>query len=85
MTRGIKDSFTVGYQQGRVTHIVCGVTSIVPNLNGVLMFTKDGRNHFIESYDMNGLLGNMFIEYADQEVIVEYYDDPKYVVHDHRC
>lgn len=61
----IKSSFAVGYRMNRRTNVVLGVTSIVPNLNGVLMFTEDGENHFIESYHMGEVLCSMFISYED--------------------
>ena len=63
----IKSSFAVGYQLNSKTVNVLGVTSIVPNLNGVLFFTEDGENHFIESHEMNEVLGNMFIDYDQSE------------------
>lgn len=79
----IKASFAVGYQsfKGESSNIivVLGVTSIVPNLNGVLFFTEDRENHFIESCDMNEVLGNMFISY--EEDLDEYKD---YTIIDHR-
>ena len=81
----INTSFTVGYQKKGKTHVVVGVTSIVPNLNGILMFTRDGENHFVESYDLvDGILPNMFIEYSNSEDIAQYESQPdKYVFHDH--
>lgn len=76
----IKTSFTVCYRINQQTHIVLGVTSIVPNLNGYLMFTEDGRNHFIESHElMQGTLAMNYFSY-------EYTDElnPEAIVHDHR-
>lgn len=82
----IKTSFAVKYKVGHTTHVVAGVTAIVPNLNGVLMFTKDGENHFIESCDLrHGILPNMYIDYdedyPDSESLAY---DSRYKFHDHR-
>lgn len=88
-----KASFTVGYQLKGQTHVVLGVTSIVPNLNGFLFFTEDGHNHIIENYELNGgeceFLGNMFFEYTDDEGYLEYFQTAGatpdcYKVHDYR-
>ena len=71
----INKSFTVGFMKkgSRRTTIVSGVTSIVPNLNGVLMFTRSGENFFVESCDLvDGILPNMFIEYSTSEDIAQY-------------
>ena len=79
----IKTHFTVGYRLNQQRHTVLGVTSIVPNMNGVLMFTEDGKNHFIESHELrHEMLTGMFISYdpEDEEVSIE--DE---VVHDHRA
>lgn len=79
-----KSSFTVRYQlslgKTKEKHLVLGVTSIVPNLNGFLFFTEDGRNHFVESHELrSGTLANVYLSY-------EYTDelDPEAVIHDHR-
>lgn len=86
----INKSFTVGYRQGRVHHAVLGVTSIVPNLNGVLFFTEDGENHFVESCDMShGVLPGMYIEYSTEEDISNEFEIAAEKpngnkVHDHR-
>lgn len=87
----MKSSFTVGYQQDRIDHVVLGVTSIVPNLNGFLFFTEDGRNHQIESHELNfGALCNVFLEYSSEEDIEGYLEDPcvpsgiNFQLHDHR-
>ena len=77
----IKSSFAVGYRMNRRTNVVLGVTSIVPNLNGVLMFTEDGENHFIESYQMGEALCNMFISYEDDLADM---NDIGYHIIDHR-
>ena len=61
-----KSSFAVKYHlpQYRKTVIVLGVTSIYPNLNGVLFCTEDGRNHQVESCDMSdNMLCGMSIDY----------------------
>ena len=79
----VKTHFTVGYRMNRKRHIVLGVTSIVPNMNGILMFTEDGKNHFIESWELrcDDTLGGMFISYdpEDEELFLD-----TEVVHDHR-
>lgn len=58
-----KSSFAVGYRKDRKSCVVLGVTSIVPNLNGILFFTEDGENHFIESHEIPNGLCNMYIDY----------------------
>lgn len=61
-----KASFAVQYQLPayRKIVVVLGVTSIVPNLNGVLMFTENGRHHQVESYKMpDNMLCGMSIYY----------------------
>ena len=61
-----KSSFAVKYHlpQYRKSVVVLGVTSIVPNLNGVLMFTENGRHHQVESCDMSdNMLCGMSIDY----------------------
>ena len=64
----IKTSFTVKYHLRGFDHMILGVTSIVPNMNGILMFTEDGRNHFIESYELKdgAVLPKMFISYEGE-------------------
>ena len=48
-----KSRFTVSYLSPSNPEIcVLGVTSIVPNLNGLLLFTEDGEGFQIESYEM---------------------------------
>lgn len=79
----IKNHFTVGYRRNRQNHAVLGVTSIVPNLNGILMFTEDGQNHFIEQHELldgTELIG-MYISYdpIDEE------DPTADIIHDHRA
>ena len=78
----MKSSFSVGFQMRgcRKSKVVTGVISIVPNLNGVLLFVEDGHHVQIESYEMcDGVLGNMFISY---EPVSEFTD---YTVIDHRA
>ena len=79
----MKKSFSVGYRlPHKGTTVVLGVTSIVPNLNGVLLFVEDGDHVQIEAHMMtDGLLGNMFIEY---EPVLEDLTDMGYTVIDHR-
>ena len=78
----IKTSFTVGYRLNRQRHIILGVTSIVPNLNGVLFFTEDGKNHFVESWELKfDSLSGMFISYDPEDEVVSVDEE---VVHDHR-
>ena len=82
----IKASFTVGFMKknSRRTTVVSGVTSIVPNLNGILMFTRNGENFFVESFELvDGILPNMFIEYSTSEDIAQYDAQPdKYEFYD---
>ena len=61
-----KASFAVGYQMNGKTQVVLGVTSIFPNLNGVLLCTENGHHIQIERDDMRNGLNNMFIDY-DQD------------------
>ena len=67
----IKSSFTVSYRSKRVRYTVLGVTSIVPNLNGFLFFTEDGKNHFVESCDLadGNSLNGVYFEYSSAEDI----------------
>ena len=61
-----KSSFSVRYHLPayRKTVAVLGVTSIYPNLNGVLFCTEDGRNHQVESHEMpDKMLAGMSIDY----------------------
>ena len=78
-----KASFSVGFlipPNGK-TIVVMGVTSIVPNLGGVLLFTEDRRNYQIESWEMTeACLGNMFIDYVLGE---DEFADIGYEVIDH--
>lgn len=83
----IKTHFTVRYLiwkgAKREAHYVLGVTSIVPNMNGILMFTQDGRNHFIESYELKEeTLRNILISY--DPIYEEEFSDGE-IVHDHRA
>lgn len=64
-----KSTFAVGYDYNGDKHIVLGVTSIVPNRNGILMFTEDGENHEIEANGEEVCLKEMFITY-DYEALI---------------
>lgn len=80
----IKTSFTVGYRlrkgEDKENHVVLGVTSIVPNLNGFLLFTEDGKNHFIERGELlYETLTGVFLSYDIKDEL-----DPLGIVHDHR-
>lgn len=80
----IKTSFTVGYRlhKGDISenHVVLGVTSIMPNLNGFLMFTEDGENHFIEGHELtHETLTGVYLSYDIEDEL-----DPLGIVHDHR-
>lgn len=78
----MKSSFSVGYQDPRrgKTIVITGVTSIVPNLNGVLFFVEDGDYVQIESHELtDGVLGNMFISYEPVSELADY------TVVDHRA
>ena len=80
----IKTSFTVGYRlhKGGISenHVVLGVISIMPNLNGVLMLTEDGENHFIEGHELTQEnLTGVYLSYDIEDEL-----DPLGIVHDHR-
>lgn len=78
-----KRSFAVGYRIERKNYVVLGVTSIVPNMNGILMFTEDGNNHSIEQYELcaGDLLPNAWISYEDAD---SFTDLDGYTIIDHR-
>lgn len=78
----VKSSFTVRFKLPRSveTVTILGVTSVVPNLNGILLFTEDGANYQIEHYEMevesrykksegNMSWVNMKIEYSTENQI----------------
>lgn len=73
----MKSSFSVGYRLNGKTYVIMGVSSIVPNLNGILFFTEDGENVQIEQE----ILGNMFITYED---FAELNSVKEYTIIDHR-
>ena len=50
----MKTSFSVHIESKKV--IILGVTSIVPNLNGLLFFTENHRNYQVESYEAQDTL-----------------------------
>lgn len=82
-----KSSFAVGFKINRDTVVVLGVTSIVPNMNGVLFFTEDGKNYEVEARHLrNEHLGNMFIDY-EQNYFKDELDmvDATYTCIDHRA
>lgn len=76
-----KSYFTVGFhQQGREEFtLITGVSSIVPNLNGVLFFLYNGNTYQVESYMMNESSGSLqlFIDYNDDWLVDELSSDPK--------
>ena len=82
----MKTSFTVMFDRGNKTHVVAGVTSIVPNLNGFLFFTEDGENYQIESCDLidGGMSAISFeYDYLDED-FEDFASMDRYVLHDHR-
>lgn len=83
-----KSSFTVGYNHCGFETVVLGVTSIVPNLNGFLLFTEDGENFQIESYELaHNILGNVYFEYSTEEDIAEAFESAEkgeFLLIDHR-
>ncbi len=87
----IKSSFTVGFVLGEKRHIIYGVNSIYPNMNGVLFCTEDRENYQVECDSLTGgnILGNMYIEYStpedyeDHESLKEASPE-KYEIHDMR-
>lgn len=82
-----KSSFAVGFRINRETVVVLGVTSIVPNMNGVLFFTEDGKNYEVEAHNMkDGILPNMFIDYEQFYLREEIeLDCARYTCIDHRA
>lgn len=78
-----KSYFTVGFnQQGKDEFtLITGVTSIVPNLNGVLFFLHNGNTYQVESYMMSGDAGSLqlFIDYNDDWLVEELSNDPNCV------
>lgn len=87
----MKSSFTVGFVLGDKRHVVYGVTSIVPNMNGVLFFTENRENFQVESHQMTSgnILGNMYIEYSTSEDFEDHESlkeasPEKYEIHDMR-
>ena len=85
-----KSSFTVSYLSPSNPEIcILGVISIVPNLNGLLLFTEDGEGFQIESYEMATCekcspFARLYIEYSSEEDIKEAMEDPEISVFDHR-
>ena len=72
-----KSSFTVYYKLAHGPFVtVLGVTSIVPNLNGILFQTENGEGHQIEAYQMNivkgsSIVAGLSIEYSTEADIRE--------------
>lgn len=61
----MKSSFTVTYKDAQHIHnIVLGVTSIMPNLNGLLLQTEDGHGIQIESWQMACGI-QLYVEYNE--------------------
>lgn len=81
----IKTSFTVTIDDFNKPTFITGVTSIVPNLNGFLLFTEDGKNFQIEAYELeDGGLSNIAFDYFSDEVIEDIKRHRRNTVHDHR-
>lgn len=82
----MKTSFTVMFDRGNKTYVVAGVTSIVPNLNGFLFFTEDGKHYQVESCDLidGGMSAISFeYDYLDED-FEDFASMDMYVLHDHR-
>jgi len=71
----MKTSFGVAYHEKKV--VILGVTSIMPNLNGVLFNTENRRGYQIESHDMKGVTLNIeyfnpkFMELPDDYTVID--------------
>ena len=60
-----KSSFAVAIHTSK--KIILGVTSIVPNLNGVLLQTEDREGYQIDSDEMTGMTyGIEYFDYATE-------------------
>lgn len=75
----INKSFTVCFKRPKsnVDVVIIGVTSIFPNMNGILFATEDTQCYLVEYLEMvddNGtnMLCNMRIEYSTEEDIAWY-------------
>lgn len=75
----MRNSFVVRYWlPNRPVTYVLGVTSIVPNLDGVLMFVENGNHHQVEHYEMvDDCLPGMSIDYDTS--CVDFEDDARIV------
>lgn len=62
----MKTSFAVAYHEKKV--VILGVTSIMPNLNGVLINTENRWGYQIEAHDMSDNV-TLNIEYFDPTVM----------------
>lgn len=79
----VKSSFTVSYRfvNSSKRVVILGVTSIVPNLNGVLFRTENGEDHQVESHQMiygRGCysdLPNVHIEYSAEDDLQSYFEE----------
>lgn len=85
----MKNSFTVGFVVDGMKIVIFGVTSIHPNMNGVLFNTENGVGYQVESHQMTdgNILGNMYIEYSDLADFEEYESFRRYTdfeIHDMR-
>lgn len=74
----MKTSFAVAYHEKKV--VILGVTSIMPNMNGVLINTENRWGYQIEAHDMSGNV-TLNIEYYNP-TLMELPDD--YEVLDYR-
>ena len=57
----MRNSFAVAYHEKKV--VILGVTSIMPNLNGVLLNTENRLGYQIEAHDMKEQNTTLNIEY----------------------
>lgn len=80
----MKSSFAVVYRlcAGDDVNVVLGVTSIVPNLNGLLFFTEDREDHQVEYYQMRDGYFELDIDYNQDDYLNS--GDNEYHIHDHR-
>jgi hypothetical protein len=69
-----KMSFAVAIHNKKL--VIEGVTSIVPNLNGILLQTEDRHGYQIEAHEMEDHI-QLGIEYLDDSMEIP--DDYKYL------
>ena len=83
MVKNFVPQFTVRYNvksDSRI-QVVSGVTSIFPVTDGILLYTRDGKNHYIEACEM---MDGISIEFTDSENFAQYMAQPnEYSVYDH--